>query len=258
MPTKKTIKDLYSEIRKNLFFMIPENWESIYLYASVIQRDNGEETGEMFFYYFPKSIIRKNPVNVYQIPQKFNLDEKEYERLAKELYELIKKLRHQCQKYDQINWSNITISIENVEFLAEYNCDDLMYSRYSSEERIAIWQYKYLKYPIERFTKNVRNAIIEYLEEEKQELHRSLTYTETFYEQHEHNNIQYNISKNTDKYIKVDNETKDFEIIKDDCYKIHSNSIFKRKNNKMLSKKDNNSTIDDEKEIVVRNQILKY
>ena len=46
MPKGETIKDLYSEIRKCLFYMIPEKWESIYLYASVIQRDNGEETQE--------------------------------------------------------------------------------------------------------------------------------------------------------------------------------------------------------------------
>ena len=103
MPVGKTIKDLYSEIRKCLFYMIPEKWDSIYLYASVIQRDNGEETGEMFFYYFPKSIIKKNPINVYQIPHKFNLNENEYIKLTNELYELIKKLRRQCQKYDKIN-----------------------------------------------------------------------------------------------------------------------------------------------------------
>ena len=104
MPKGETIKDLYSEIRKCLFYMIPEKWESIYLYASVIQRDNGEETGEMFFYYFPKSIIKRNPINVYQIPQKFSLDEEEYIKLTDELYDLIKKLRHECKRYDKINW----------------------------------------------------------------------------------------------------------------------------------------------------------
>ena len=104
MPKGETIKDLYSEIRKCLFYMIPEKWESIYLYASVIQRDNGEETGEMFFYYFPKSIIKRNPINVYQIPQKFNLNEEEYIKLTDELYNYIKKLRHEF-------WQNITVKI---------------------------------------------------------------------------------------------------------------------------------------------------
>ena len=91
MPKGETIKDLYSEIRKCLFYMIPEKWESIYLYASVIQRDNGEETGEMFFYYFPKSIIKRNPINVYQIPQKFNLNEEEYIKDGENTTSLLKE-----------------------------------------------------------------------------------------------------------------------------------------------------------------------
>ena len=52
MPKGETIKDLYSEIRKCLFYMIPEKWESLYLYASVIEGQ--KETGELYFYYVPK------------------------------------------------------------------------------------------------------------------------------------------------------------------------------------------------------------
>lgn len=270
MPAGGTIKELYAEIRKCLFYMIPEKWDSIYLYASVVQRDNGEETGEMFFYYFPKSIIKKNPINVYQIPHKFNLDENEYIRLTHQLYELIKKLRHQCQKYDKINWSNITISIENVEFLAEYNCDDLLSSAYSSEERMGIWQYKYLEYPMEKFSKPQREKIQEYLLEEEQNLHRNTMYTETFYQQHEHNHIQYDVNKKADEYVKVEETATDFQIVDNNMYQIQSSHPFKRKGRKMLNEKNkaveyndniNNKdteTIDNDDEIVVRNQILKY
>lgn len=256
MPVGKTIKDLYAEIRKCLFYMIPEKWDSIYLYASVIQRDNGEETGEMFFYYFPKSIIKKNPINVYQIPHKFNLNEDEYVRLTNELYELIKKLRHQCQKYDKVNWSNITISIENVEFLAEYNCDDLMSSNYSNEDRMAIWQYKYLSYPIEKFSKIQREKIQDYMNEEEHGLHQNKLYTETFYQPHEHNNVQYDINKKADEYIKVDEKNTDFTIINDEQYHINTNSILGKKKRPMLKEKNEISDSDDE--IVIRNQILKY
>ena len=86
-------------------------------------------------------------------------DEEEYIKLTDELYKLLKQLRHECIRCDKINWSNITISIENVEFLAEYNCENLINSRYSNEDRMAIWQYKYLNYPIERFNKDERNLI---------------------------------------------------------------------------------------------------
>lgn len=33
-------KLLYAEIQKKLFYIIPEKWESIYLYASVIETPN--------------------------------------------------------------------------------------------------------------------------------------------------------------------------------------------------------------------------
>ena len=253
MPKKTSMKELYSEIRKYLFYMIPEKWNRIYLYASIIQRENGEETGEMFFYYFPQSILKKNPVNVYQVPAKFNLDEEEYIKLTDELYELLKNLRHECIRCDKINWSNITISIENVEFLAEYNCDNLINSKYSNEDRMAIWQYKYLNYPIERFNKDERYRIFEYLEEEARGLHPVIQYVETFYQQHEHNNIQYDISRHSeDEYIREDENSTDFVIV-DSQYQIQPGGFFKRRKMKKLERQQNQV----EEQTIIRNQILK-
>ncbi len=258
---KATIRELYSKIRQCLFYMIPEKWESIYLYATVIQRENGEETGEMFFYYFPKSIIKRNPINVYQIPLKFNLDEKEYIKLTAELYGLLKELRHECYRYDRILWSNITISIENVEFLAEYNCDDLINSNYTSEDRMAIWQCKYLDYPMERFPKDSRNKIEEYLEEEEKGYHKIKQYIETFYNKHEHNSIEYNINKNNEpQYIKVD-ETRDFTIVDEEQqYQIKSRKRSKFGKKKLLQERNEETKTKQlqEPEVMVRNQILKY
>ena len=45
---------IYKEIQNILFSLIPEKWESLYLYASVIKG-----RGEMYFYYFPKKTILK-------------------------------------------------------------------------------------------------------------------------------------------------------------------------------------------------------
>ena len=61
-------KLIYSEIQKKLFYIIPEKWESIFLYASIIDVPRGRPKGEMYFYYFPKGIIKKKPVNCYEIP----------------------------------------------------------------------------------------------------------------------------------------------------------------------------------------------
>lgn len=227
MSANSNITDLYERIRKELFYMIPEKWERIYLYASVVQRGNNRETGEMFFYYFPKSLIKKNPVNVYQVPQRFNIDENEYIKIANRLYEMIKKLRKYCIKYEENDWSNVTIIVRDTNFIVEYNDDKLRNSKYTSDDRMAIWQYKYLEYPMEKFNKEQRTIIKEYLEEEQQGLHKTKEYSESFYQQHLHNSIQYDINK--EEYINVD-----------------------EMNNNPAQKKE------PEKEIVIRNQLLKY
>ena len=74
-------KILYSEIQKKLFYIIPEKWESIYLYASVIDVPGQKPVGEMYFYYLPKGFIKKKYVNGYEIPNIFNIDEEQYSKL---------------------------------------------------------------------------------------------------------------------------------------------------------------------------------
>lgn len=191
MENKTNLKNIYSEIREILFKMIPEKWDSIYLYASIIENENHRENGEMFFFYYPKGIIKKNPVNVYEVPAKFNINEQEYMILATRLYEIIKLLRHECMQIDKEKWTNITISIENVEFLAQYNFDNLTDPTYTDADRRMIWKYKYLDYPIEKMNKEERNTLKKYLEEEEQGQHKTTMYSETFYQKHIHNDIQY-------------------------------------------------------------------
>ena len=86
-------KLLYSEIQKKLFYIIPEKWESIYLYASVIDVPKQKPVGEMYFYYLPKGIIKKKYVNGYEIPNLFNIDEEQYSKLITDVYNLIKHLK---------------------------------------------------------------------------------------------------------------------------------------------------------------------
>ena len=76
--------------------MIPEKWDKIYLYASITNQINNLQTGELYFYYYPKGILKKNPVNVYEIPSKFSLDEEMYLQLVEDLYSSIKRIVVKC------------------------------------------------------------------------------------------------------------------------------------------------------------------
>ena len=50
----KKIKQLYEDIQRRLYYMIPEKWEKLYLYSSVLDKpDKNRKTGELFFYYIP-------------------------------------------------------------------------------------------------------------------------------------------------------------------------------------------------------------
>ena len=106
----KKIEEMYEDIQRRIFYMIPEKWDKVYLYSSVYEKVDGKSTGELFFYYIPKGIFKKNPINVYEIPQKFNLDEKEYINLVNILYKKIIELREEFKKIEIVStWTNITM-----------------------------------------------------------------------------------------------------------------------------------------------------
>lgn len=157
----RNIKELYEDIQRRIFKMIPEKWDSLYLYASVMEGQ--KETGEMFFYYIPKGIFKKKPVNVYEIPSKFNIDESEYLKLVDNLYAKIKELRQEFKKLELgETWSNVTIIIHNARFMVEYDYEDLKDNPLSSYERHVIWRCKYLGISFEQLNKEEKDILRKY------------------------------------------------------------------------------------------------
>lgn len=142
--------------------MIPEKWSRVYLYASITEKAYNVPVGEMYFYYFPKGILKKNPVNVYEIPNKFNMDEEQYLKLVKNLYASIKKLRKIYKDQKQPLWTNVTISIEKYKFNIEYNYEKLDNTEKSNYERHIIWRYERLGMDINSFNKQDRKIIENY------------------------------------------------------------------------------------------------
>lgn len=139
------MKDKYERIQNYIFSLIPEKWEEIYLYASVENEDLKEKSGELFFYYIPKGILKMRPINVYEVPQRFNINEEQYLRIVEDLYNCIKSLEDDFIDTEQETWTNLTISIANFKFKVEYMYNDLPKTYEEVFERNVIWKYKYLK-----------------------------------------------------------------------------------------------------------------
>lgn len=231
-------KVLYSEIQKKLFYVIPEKWESIYLYTSIIDVPGGKPRGELFFYYLPKGIIKKKPVNCYEIPNLFDIDEEEYSELITDLYKIMKSLRIAYTKRKGKTWSNVNITIENFQFKVEYGFEDLANSVYDSYERHVIWRYKYLKTDLELFSKKDKKIIESYLQDVH--LHGELKkdlYIEGIYKVAVKNIVDYEKTLSVDEAI------------------AQSKPEVKKENKKIIKKQHIEPEDDNEK---INNQILNF
>ena len=181
MSTSARMRELYKEIQNSLFDMIPEKWNKIFLYASVIDGVNSLETGEMYFYYIPKGILKREPVNVYEVPNKFNLEESSYFKMADNLYGIIKKLRKEYIATNGSLWTNITISIADCTFKVEYGFENLATSPYSNYDRHLVFRYKYLKTGLNTYSKREKQMVIDYIEREENSNKRIDIYEESIY-----------------------------------------------------------------------------
>lgn len=190
MLNEGNLKSLYSKIQTQLFYMIPEKWARIYLYAAIIEDKEHLSKGEMFFYYYPTGLLKKNPINVYEIPNKFNIEEKSYMKLVNNLYGTIRQIREEFEKGNEKLWTSLTISVEDLKFKIEYDYEDL--HMLTSDERHIIWQYKYLKLSPERLPKKSREMLEKYLVLEQIKNRETKSYVENMYQKHVHNIVEYN------------------------------------------------------------------
>ena len=235
---------IFDDIQKKLFYMIPEKWDAIYLYASIVEEPLKKPVGEMYFYYLPKGILKRKPVNVYQIPGMFNIDEESYNELIQRLFLNIKQLRMIHKENNPRVWTNITISIENYQFKIEYAYEDLgRNSEFTPYERHIIWRYKHLNDDFDFQTKEEKNIINQYLNSNliRTEKNNDI-YTEGMYKQHVHNIIDYERMMTIEAAIASQKE----EI---------SENVKKSKSEKKRNKKDeeniqNNKTLENENQIL--------
>ena len=201
MSVEDNIRNIHKEIQQNIIIMLPEKYKRVCLYASVMDGDQASN-GEMFFYYFPTGILKKNPINVYEIPKLFDFEEERYVKLEKRLYDSIKKLKQFCIKAGEESWSNLTIIMEGTKYYVEYNYDDLVDSEFNNYSRHIIWRYKYLAVPIESYTKKEREIIDRYFASDEYKNSNTIVYEENIYQKQVNKITIYDSVESHDDYVK--------------------------------------------------------
>lgn len=204
------IKELYDEIQRKIFYAVPGKWDELYLYASIIDRLGKIQTGEMYFYFMPKGLLKRKFINVYEIPNKYDIEEDEYLKLVQLLYDDIKALREEFRKKNSTVWSNMTISIKNNRFKIEYNYDKIIGSKNEYYNHHIYWRYKYLN--IEPHSKKEKQAIDDYLKNVKHGTRKDEQYEAGIYLKRKRNIITYDTTefKSTQRveYLATKDQTK--------------------------------------------------
>ncbi len=247
--TTKNMKEKYESIQNYIFNLIPEKWEEIYLYASVYKEEKNNESGELFFYYLPKGILKRRFVNVYEVPKRFNINEEQYLKIVEELYSCIKSLRQDFINTEQDIWTNLSITIANFRFKVEFKYEDLPRTEKEIFERNVIWKYKYLKIGGE--SKEERKILDRYFS--KIEPSNRNVYETGLYIKTENNNIAFD---------KDDKQAREFVMYEKDEIlskansiksKIFSNTVYAKDRNKKLEQEGKKEAQKDSKS---KNQIL--
>lgn len=169
----------YDEIQRKIFYVVPGKWDELYLYASIIDGLGNIQTGEMYFYFMPRGILKRKYINVYEVPEKYDIEEDEYMKAVEDLYNEIKLLREECIKSGKKAWSNVTISIKNSRFKVEYNYDNLIGGKDNFYEHHIYWRQKYLN--IEPQGKKEKQAIENYLAKRNKSFKKDEQYDEGIY-----------------------------------------------------------------------------
>ena len=150
MKKKETDKalEIASQIQELIYYIIPEKWKNIELYISM--PDARIRKGELFFYYLPNSIFKRQYINCYEVPYMFNISEKEYSDIMSKLYNKFMILKEELNKNNR-QVEEIYVHITKTNYMMEIATDNIVLKKkdirrnmlmlYSSYENHIIWRY---------------------------------------------------------------------------------------------------------------------
>ena len=239
-------KDIYRRMQNHLFELIPESWKTILLHTSIIDVPNQRAKGELYIYYIPKGFVKRKPVNCFEIPTLFDIDEEGYSRLITSLYNLIKDYRDSIKEAKRISWSTIDIKCTHKEFEIKLGFEDLNNSEYTPEEHHIIWRYENLDIDIDSLDKKSRKLLEVYIQEKRVSFppKQVVIKTEVF-ERPKQATVDYERTLTLDEVIARDKERARLE-------EKRQRKIMKKKRKKQLDILEADDT-----EAVISNEILK-
>ncbi|MDP4181970.1 MAG: DUF600 family protein [Bacillota bacterium] len=146
MDTRK-IEEIYQKIADTVNDMIPDKWNKLYLYAEV-----SKDSGCVYFDF--ESATKQKFIYSLDIPEIYNIDENEFNKLERGLLNLFESLHTEFEKKTPQTWTNLTMYLDNFgKFKMDYSYDEVSFTPH--EQRV-IWKYKVLGiYPTNERSKKI-------------------------------------------------------------------------------------------------------
>lgn len=239
-------EELYIKLQNQLFEMIPESWKTILLHTSIEDIQGAKPKAQMYLYYIPKGILKRKPVNCYEIPSLFDIDEEDYSRLITNLYNTIKLLRDGYISKRKKAWTTIDVTCQIDKFIVKYGFENLAKSNYTPEERHIIWRYQNLDIDLDTLNRSERKVLNYYIKESKMNFAPVVEICSMpIYEKPVQATVDYERSLTIDEIVARDTEAKRQE------------EKLQKKLEKKRKKKKLDIIDDDDTETIISNQILK-
>jgi len=136
------LNELYNKIANHLDFMIPTEWDKIYLLGEV---EKGQLSISSTFYFIDSTT--KQIVRGYSIPENYNVSEQTCSELQKRLTEMIYELSNCFKDNGQELWERVVFILDNNgKFNINFQYNAINESDGGQLNREIIWAYNTFEY----------------------------------------------------------------------------------------------------------------
>ncbi|KGR84450.1 immunity protein YezG family protein [Lysinibacillus odysseyi] len=133
----KEMERIYQEVADILVKMIPEKWQTIFLYTEIDEKNH-----RLFFYYYPE--FSTEPVYMLDVASMLKGSKREWEVLANALYDAFERLLLAFDEAEQELWTNLTFQLNSKgNMKIKFDYDDL--STVDFLEKKEKWEKEYLQ-----------------------------------------------------------------------------------------------------------------
>ncbi|MBG9817209.1 MULTISPECIES: immunity protein YezG family protein [Bacillus] len=132
----KEMESLYREIAKNLNEMIPVEWDTIWMYAEMLD----DSASALFYFTVPN---KEEYFYSHNIPDQYQVSEDTYDSLLINLQRKLRQLREEYTKEQSDKWTTVKMKFTySGKMSTDFGYDDVFSLGIDNIQRIAVWEYE--------------------------------------------------------------------------------------------------------------------